>query len=296
MTGVALRRFCLLPPPLSGFTLAFLIFYGVNAAHLEHRRPSSNADHEVRRARLSIDAVHLSVVIPAYNEERRLPRTLDDVIRYLLTQSYAAEIVIVDDGSSDGTVRVAKEREGAAVPIRLVTQPDDRNHGKGAAVRLGMAAARGAHRLFMDADNSTTLDQVERFWPFVDEGYDVVIGSRDVKGAEVVVHQSWTKELAGNLGNWLIRILAVGGVADTQAGFKMFSQRSIEDVLPRLTIDRWGFDVELLAAVRRRGYRIKEVPIRWVNEPNSKVRTSSYFEVLAEVWQVHRNLRAGKYD
>jgi dolichyl-phosphate beta-glucosyltransferase len=239
---------------------------------------------------------HLSVVIPAYNEERRLPRTLDDVIRYLRGQSYAAEIVVVDDGSTDGTARVVNERAGESVPLRLVAQPDGANHGKGAAVRVGMAAARGAHRLFMDADNSTTIDQVERFWPFVDEGYDVVIGSRDAKGAEVVVHQSWMKELAGNLGNWLIRLLAVGGVADTQAGFKMFTRRSIEDIMPRLTIDRWGFDVELLAAARRRGYRIKEVPIRWVNEPNSKVRTSSYLEVLAEVWQVHRNLRAGRYD
>jgi dolichyl-phosphate beta-glucosyltransferase len=239
---------------------------------------------------------HLSVVIPAYNEERRLPRTLDDVIRYLQGQSYAAEIVIVDDGSTDGTARVVGEHDGGAVPIRLVAQPDRANHGKGAAVRFGMTAARGANRLFMDADNSTTIDQVERFWPFIDEGYDVVIGSRDVKGAEVVVHQPWLKELAGNLGNWLIRVLAVSGVADTQAGFKMFTQRCIEDVMPRLTIDRWGFDVELLAAARRRGYRIKDVPIRWVNEPNSKVRTSTYLEVLAEVWQVSRNLRAGRYD
>jgi dolichyl-phosphate beta-glucosyltransferase len=239
---------------------------------------------------------HLSVVIPAYNEERRLPRTLDDVIRYLQRQSYAAEIVVVDDGSTDGTVRIVEERDGGSVSLRLVAQPDRANHGKGAAVRVGMAAALGAHRLFMDADNSTTVDQVERFWPFIEEGYDVVIGSRDVKGAEVVVHQSWTKELAGNLGNWLIRMLAVRGVADTQAGFKMFTRRCIEDVMPRLTIDRWGFDVELLAAARRRGYRIKEVPIRWVNEPNSKVRTSTYLEVLAEVWQVNRNLRAGLYD
>jgi dolichyl-phosphate beta-glucosyltransferase len=241
-------------------------------------------------------APHLSVVIPAYNEERRLPRTLDDVLAYLERQSYAAEVVIVDDGSTDGTARVAGERGSGSVPVRLVAQPDGANHGKGAAVRVGMETARGAHRLFMDADNSTTVDQVERFWPFIDEGYDVVIGSRDVRGAEVVVHQSWAKELAGNFGNWLIRMLAVGGVADTQAGFKMFTQRCIEDIMPRLTIDRWGFDVELLAAARRRGYRIKEVPIRWVNEPNSKVRTSTYLEVLAEVWQVNRNLRAGRYD
>jgi dolichyl-phosphate beta-glucosyltransferase len=104
------------------------------------------------------ESPQLSVVIPAYNEERRLPRTLDDVIRYLQGQSYAAEIVIVDDGSTDGTARVADEHNGGPVPLRLIAQPDGANHGKGAAVRLGMAAARGARRLFMDADNSTTID------------------------------------------------------------------------------------------------------------------------------------------
>jgi dolichyl-phosphate beta-glucosyltransferase len=239
---------------------------------------------------------HLSVVIPAYNEENRLPRTLDDVLRYLQGQSYRAEVLVVDDGSTDATARVVEERSGGCVALRLLTHADRLNHGKGATVRAGMAAALGAHRLFMDADNSTTIDQVARFWPFIEEGYDVVIGSRDVRGAEVVVHQRWSKELAGNLGNWLIRLLAVGGVADTQAGFKMFTRRSIEDILPLLTIDRWGFDVELLAAARRRGFRIKEVPIRWVNEPNSKVQTSTYLQVLVEVWQVHRNLRAGRYD
>lgn len=238
----------------------------------------------------------LSVVIPAFNEELRLPRTLDDVLAYLARQDYAAEVVVVDDGSSDGTARVVGARAGGAVPLALVAHPDGANHGKGAAVRRGMVAARGALRLFMDADNSTTIEQIERFWPFVDEGYDVVIGSRDVSGAEVVVHQPWTKELAGKIGNLVIRALAVPGIWDTQAGFKMFTGRCIDDLLPRLTIDRWGFDVELLAVARHRGFRVKEVPIRWENAPNSKVRASNYVHVFAEVWQVRRNLKAGRYD
>jgi dolichyl-phosphate beta-glucosyltransferase len=239
---------------------------------------------------------HLSVIIPAYNEEQRLPRTLDDVLAYLRAQPYDWEVVVVDDGSSDGTGRVVGERVGDSLPVRLLRHPDGANHGKGATVRLGMEAAAGRYRLFMDADNSTTLDHVEKFWPWFDDGYDVVIGSRDVQGAQVEVHQRWYKELAGNVGNWIIRFLAVPGICDTQAGFKMFSRRCIEAILPALTIDHWGFDVELLVAARRHGFRIKEVPIRWVNAPNSKVRATTYFEVLGEVWRVRKNLRAGKYD
>lgn len=241
-------------------------------------------------------APHLSVVIPAYNEEQRLPRTLDDVLRYLAGQSYTAEVVVVDDGSTDGTSRIVRERDAGATPVRLIAHPDGVNHGKGAAVRLGMRAARGAFRIFMDADNSTTLDHIERFWPFFEQGYDVVIGSRDVRGAEIKVRQPWYKELAGNAGNLFIRALAAPGISDTQAGFKMFTERCIENILPCLTIDHWGFDVELIVAARRRGFQVMEVPIKWVNAPNSKVRALTYFEVLGEVWRVRRNLRAGLYD
>jgi dolichyl-phosphate beta-glucosyltransferase len=239
---------------------------------------------------------HLSVIIPAYNEEQRLPRTLDDVLAYLQAQSYEWEVVVVDDGSTDGTARMVRERVGDSLPVRLLGHPDGANHGKGATVRVGMGASTGRYRLFMDADNSTTLDHVEKFWPWFDQGYDVVIGSRDIEGAQIEVHQHWYKELAGNVGNWIIRVLAVPGVWDTQAGFKMFSQRCVEAILPALAIDHWGFDVELLVAARRRGFRIKELPIRWVDAPNSKVRATTYFEVLGEVWRVRRNLRAGRYD
>ena len=240
--------------------------------------------------------IHLSVIIPALNEADRLPGTLDDVLRYLARQEYDAEVLVVDDGSTDDTARMVREWPPGAIPLRLISQPDGRNHGKGAAVRLGMASASGHFRLFMDADNSTTIDQVEGFWPLLDDGYDVVIGSRDVGGAHVVVHQPWYKELGGKLGNLLIRTLAVSGVVDTQAGFKMFTQRCIEDLLPRLTIERWGFDVELLVAARCRGYRIKETPITWINAANSRVSALTYIEVLGEVWRIRRQWRAGHYQ
>ncbi len=239
--------------------------------------------------------VRLSVVIPAYNEERRLPKTLDEVLSYLARQEYRTEVVVADDGSTDGTARVVKERSSSSIPLRVVTHSDGRNHGKGAAVRLGMLDACGQFRLFMDADNSTTIDHVERFWPFFEEGYDVVIGSRGMKESVITVSQPWYRKIAGEGGNLIIRALAVPGIKDTQAGFKMLTAACTDDLFPKLIVDRWGFDVEVLAVARHCGYRIKEVPIAWENDPEGKVTLGTYFEVLGEVWRVRRNLTAGVY-
>jgi dolichyl-phosphate beta-glucosyltransferase len=239
--------------------------------------------------------LRLSVVIPAFNEAARLPRTLRDVDAYLAGVDYDAEILVVDDGSSDQTGSAVEREARISGRIRLLLHPDRANRGKGAAVRLGMMAARGRFRLFMDADNSTTIDQIGRFWPWFEQGFDIVIGSRNIRGSQIAVRQAWYKEMAGRSGNLLIRALVVPGVSDTQAGFKMFSSRSAEAVFPRLTVDRWGFDFEALAVARLHGFRIREVPIRWSNSPASKVRLGSYLEVLSEVWRVRRNMGRGLY-
>ncbi len=238
---------------------------------------------------------HLSVVIPAYNEELRLPETLRQVVSYLIAQSYQAEILVVDDGSIDGTEQVARSWYDGPVSLRVIGYSDRANRGKGAAIKLGMMEAQGAYRLFMDADNSTTLDQVAGFWPYFEEGYDVVIGSRAVEGSIIGLPQAKYKEIAGRLGNWIVRFLVVPQIFDTQAGFKMLTQRSAEDIIPRLTIEGWGYDVELLAIAMCRGYRVREVPITWINSSGSKVTMKSYFQVLSEVWRIRRNLKAGLY-
>jgi glycosyltransferase involved in cell wall biosynthesis len=240
--------------------------------------------------------IRLSVVIPAFNEARRLPGTLEQVTGYLARQDYRSEVLVVDDGCTDGTASLVHDWPAGPVPLRLIAHRDGRNHGKGASVRLGLTAAAGAYRLFMDADSSTTIEHVERFWPAFAEGNDVVIGSRDVAGAHVVIHQPWYKELGGKLGNLIIRSLAVPGVYDTQNGFKAITARCAEDVLPRLTIDRWGFDVELLVAARCRGYRVKEVPIVWRNDAASTVPAGAYLQVLGEVFRVRRQRAAGMYS
>jgi len=239
--------------------------------------------------------IHLSVIIPAYNEERRLGRTLDDVFEYLSNQAYTYEIIIVDDGSSDGTVNLVRQKSEGIQSLRVLPHPDGRNHGKGATVKLGMLSAKGRYRLFMDADNSTTIGHVEQFWPAIERGSDVVIGSRGLKDSDVAVRQSWYRKLAGQVGNKIIQTLALPGIKDTQAGFKMFTAECAEDVFPRLTIDRWGFDVEALAVARHLGYKISELPIRWVDDPNGKVTLKSYLEVFGEVWRVRNNIRGGLY-
>lgn len=240
--------------------------------------------------------IFLSVVIPAYNEERRLPRTLKEVLQYLERQNYVSEVLVVDDGSRDSTPRLVSEWPNPGVPLRLVSHLDGRNHGKGATVRRGMLEASGRYRLFMDADNSTTVEHVEKLLPFFDQGYDVVIGSRGMKESDIPEPQPWYRRLAGNVGNLIIQALAVPGIQDTQAGFKMLTNACTEDLFPRMTVDRWGFDVELLAVARHLGYRVKEVPIRWVNDPEGTVTASAYLQALGEVWRVRRNIKAGVYE
>jgi dolichyl-phosphate beta-glucosyltransferase len=239
--------------------------------------------------------VKLSVVIPAYNEEFRLPKTLSQSLRYLEAQPYRSEVIVVNDGSSDKTESVVRGQSLNSVPLRLLNHPDGVNHGKGASVRRGMMEARGAYRLFMDADNSTTLNQVDRFWPMFSQGYDVVIGSRALKDSIIGIRQNKLKEIAGKFGNWVIQRFAVPGVLDTQAGFKMLTAEKAEIIFPCLTIDRWGYDVEMLVVARTHGCRIAEIPITWINATGSKVTMGTYFQVLGEIWKIRQNLKAGLY-
>lgn len=239
--------------------------------------------------------LRLSVVIPAFNEEGRLPHTLESALDFLAAEPYQSEVVVADDGSTDRTAAIAGAHSGGRVPVRLAKQPDGSNHGKGSAVRLGMLAATGRYRLFMDADNSTTVGHVRGFWGAFETGCDVAIGSRNIEGAVVAVHQRFYKEAAGRLGNLLIRLFAVPRIRDTQAGFKMFTAQAAETIFRRLTIDGWGFDVEALMIARVHGLRVRELPIRWENAPGSKVAWHAYFDVLSDVLRIRRNLRRGLY-
>lgn len=239
--------------------------------------------------------IFLSVVIPAYNEEKRLPKTLDSIFNYLREQTYPWEIIVVNDGSRDGTVQVVKEAQGRITNLRLIDNKE--NHGKGYVVRQGLLEAKGKYRLFTDADNSTSIDQVENMLPWFGHGFDIVIGSRDIKGAVLNPPQTWFRQYVLGDGFKLLRKIIIGmwDLQDTQCGFKCFSQKVVEDVFPRLKINRWAFDVEILVVSKRCGYKIKEIPVTWVNDLRSKVNISGIIKMFFEILQVRKNLLSNVY-
>ncbi len=227
---------------------------------------------------------YLSVIVPAYNEANRLPLCLIDIDKHLSEQEYSYEIIVVNDGSKDATAEIIERFKPLINELKLINLPQ--NQGKGAAVRQGMLAARGNWRVFMDADNSTSIVEFNKMLPYLNEGYEIVIGSRAVKGAKLNPPQSIIKQLAGKLGNLFIQFLLLRGIWDTQCGFKCFSEEAARRIFSLGKINRWGFDVEILTLAKMLGYKIKEMPIYWVNDRRSHVSLKSYFQVLWEAIKV----------
>jgi dolichyl-phosphate beta-glucosyltransferase len=239
--------------------------------------------------------MRLSVIIPAYNEAERLPNTLKAVDEYLRRQSYEYEILVVNDGSKDNTTGVVREAERSIKGLRLVGGKE--NYGKGHSVKQGMLEAKGDYRLFMDADNSTSIDQVEKMWLEFAKGFEVVIGSRDIKGAELPVPQSWVRRRLGDIFNLIVQTISgLWGMWDTQCGFKGFTRKAAEELFSRATIATWAFDVEILVLAKKRKYKIQEVPVRWINDPNSKVKFFGMVKMLFEVLKIRLNLWKGLYE
>lgn len=235
----------------------------------------------------------LSVVIPAYNEGKRIARTLKSVDEFLKRQPYAYEIVVVNDGSKDDTAEVVHAAQPYVKNLRLVD--NQVNHGKGWVVGQGMLAATGEVRVFMDADNSTKIDEIAKFLPYFDQGFDLVVGSRRIKGANVPKDQGALREFLGWAFRTIVHIIVPVGVTDTQCGFKAMTEQAAKTIFPKQTIYRWAFDVEILALARRQNLRIQEVPITWVNDEASHVKLSGMIKMLFEVLTVRWNLWSGKY-
>lgn len=240
--------------------------------------------------------MHLSVIIPAYNEERRLLNTLREVDRYLRNQNYDYEILVVDDGSKDKTVEIAKSLIGQIRNLKVTGYK--KNQGKGYAVKLGIQEAKGDLRLFTDADNSTSIDQIEKFFPEFQKGYDIIIGSRDIKGAVLDPPQPFLRKAILGEGFKLFRKIVVGlwRVADTQCGFKAFSKRTAETIFPKCKINRFAFDPEILVIGKKLGYKIKEIPVVWKNDLSSTVKFKSMIKMGADLFRIRWNLITGKYD
>lgn len=236
---------------------------------------------------------YLSIIIPAYNEAKRLPLTLVDIDKHLRTSEFSYEILVVNDGSKDATAEIVERFTHVMENLRLINQ---KNTGKGGAVKHGMLEAKGEIRLFMDADNSTSIDQFAKMIPYFKEGYDVVIGSRDIKGAKLMPPQPWYKRILGNAGNLFIQALLLRGIWDTQCGFKAFTAEATDKIFPLMKISHWGFDVEILTLAKKFGYKIKEIPVVWVNNPFSKVNAFAYVQVLMEVIKIKWWIITNRYN
>lgn len=246
----------------------------------------------------------VSVVIPAYNEERRLPHTLQRVHDYLSAQSYLSEIVVVDDGSTDGTARVVEEFAAQHSLVRLIKND---HRGKGFTVRTGMLAAKGHIVLFSDADLSTPIEDLEKLMPWFERGYDIVIGSREGAGAQRI-QEPFYRHLMGRVFNFVVQLLTVRGIEDTQCGFKAFRDEVAQDVFSRMLL--YGdnsqkvsggmvtaFDVEALFIGAKSGYRIKEVPVRWQYGTETKVNPlKDSYRNFRDVIQVRWNDLRGLYN
>lgn len=244
--------------------------------------------------------VFLSIIIPAYNEERRLPPSLEKVVAFLQRQAYKSEVLVVENGSTDRTTEVVQafidahqDAEGKVRLALLHSSP-----GKGAAVKVGMLAAQGDYRFICDADLAMPIEEIVKFLPPVQppEMFDIAIASREAPGA-VRYNEPLYRHIMGRVFNFLVRMMAVPGIQDTQCGFKMFTRQAALHLFPLQQIEGWSFDVEVLYIARQHGLRLIEVPIHWYYQEDSRVRpVHDTINMVRELLKIRRNGRAGLYD
>ncbi len=237
----------------------------------------------------------ISIVVPAYNEAERIGPTLEAIHSHLGSRGEPFEIIVVDDGSTDATGEVvSRASESLGPDVHLLSRGE--NRGKGYSVREGMLAARGAFRLFADADNSTPIEELDRLLAKqASTGAGVVIASRAMRESHLEVRQPWAREMMGRAFNLVVRICGLSGFPDTQCGFKLFTAEAAEAVFPRLTVDRWGFDVETLWVARSLGYRVEQVPVRWLDSPRSRVTALGGAAAFLDILRVRWNSVRGVY-
>lgn len=235
----------------------------------------------------------VSIIIPALNEERRLSDSLPKIDAFLAAQPYSAEVIVVENGSTDDTVGVVRRFAQTHPYVKLY---DGEPRGKGRAVRRGMLAACGEYRFICDADLSMPIEELTKFLPPQLEQFEVAIGSREAPGARRIGEPA-RRHIWGRVSNLLIKLLAVRGFEDTQCGFKMFTSHAADDLFNVQRINGVGFDVELLFIAQKRGYTIKEVPIDWYYTSESKMRLiQDSLRAVSEIIEVRRNWQAGLYE
>ncbi len=247
--------------------------------------------------------MYLSWIIPAYNEEKRIERSIRDAAAFLRSKNFPGgfEILVSNSASRDRTVEVVTRLMADISELRLLNLE---NKGKGWAVRSAMLAVRSEVRMFSDADNSVSPEQLDRFLPLLcpldqvkkEDCFDVVIGSIEIPGATIEEHAQWYRRMLGKFAKYVIRAVSgLWAIHDSQRGFKVFSAAAAEAVFSRQTITGWGFDFEILLIARLHGFRIREVPVHWVNPPDSKVGIGAYGSTLGELFRVRWNAIRGRY-
>ena len=235
---------------------------------------------------------HLSVVIPAYNEEERISTSLQAIGGYLGDQSYTYEVLVVDDGSTDRTIEICRAFASEHGWPKALHYPV--NHGKGFAVREGVLNSAGEHVLMCDADLATPIEELDGFWQFLEEGADIVIASRPLRDSHLVKRQPFYREFAGRAFNLVVRALAVRGIHDTQCGFKLFRREAAQSIFPLCSLTGFSFDIEVLHIAQKLGLDVKEAPVHWYHVAGSKVNLlRDGLRMLLDLFRVrlrHRNL------
>lgn len=235
----------------------------------------------------------LSIIIPAHNEESRLPRTLRQVFAFLEKQTYESEALVIENGSADRTLEIAQEFASQHPNLRVI---HEEQRGKGHAVRRGMLAARGEYRFICDADLSMPIEEINHFLPPALNDFDIAIGSREAPGA-VRYNEPAYRHWGGRAINLAIRLLILPGLNDTQCGFKCFRAETAEKLFRIQTLTGWSFDIEVLYLARRRGDRLKEVPIQWYFDSDSKVHAvSDAIRMIGDIFRIRINAVRGRYD
>ncbi|MFN8412194.1 MAG: dolichyl-phosphate beta-glucosyltransferase [Anaerolineales bacterium] len=235
----------------------------------------------------------LSIIIPAHNEEKRLPRALGQVFAYLEKQPYEFEVLVVENGSTDRTLEIAQKLTLNLANLIVI---HEESRGKGGAVRRGVLAARGEYRFICDADLSMPIEEVKKFIPPQLDDFDVAIGSREAQGS-IRYNEPPYRHWGGRLINLAIRLLILPGFDDTQCGFKCFRAEVAETLFKQQRLIGWSFDIELLYLARRKKMRIREIPIQWFYDSDSKVNAvPDALRMIGDIFRVHINAMRGRYD
>ncbi len=236
----------------------------------------------------------LSIVIPVYNEAKRLPLMLIDIDKYFSESKYSYEIIVIDDGSTDETKEFVEKFKSLIPHLKVVSYPE--NRGKGAALKVGITEAIGEYKLFVDTDNFISPDQFENIVPFLKNGYDVVMCSMAREKLRLAFSEKSLGQIFEGAENLIIKALVLPGILDVRCGFKYFSEKAIEEIFPLQRVNRWGFDVEILALAQRAGLKIKQIPVEWVGDRNRHANASVCIRTTAKALKIRWWLWRGHYS